>query len=72
MVVVVKARPSFFALHISIYAITNKEVIKMDKDKKDAKEQPQVNLQAKEAKPTCGCGCMPISGHGHTPPAKKE
>lgn len=45
----------------------------MDKDKKDAKEQPKVNTQAKEeAKSACGCGCMSISSHGHTPPVKKE
>lgn len=45
----------------------------MNKDKKEVKEQPKVNLQTKkETKPTCGCGCMPVFGHGHTPPAKKE
>ncbi|MHB8842239.1 MAG: hypothetical protein ACYC56_10745 [Candidatus Aquicultor sp.] len=45
----------------------------MDKDKKDIKEQPKVSLQTKEeAKPTCGCGCMSVSSHGHAPPAKKE
>lgn len=45
----------------------------MDRDKKDAKEQPKVNTQAKEeVKPACGCGCMPISGHERMSPVMKK
>jgi len=45
----------------------------MNKNKSEVKEQPRVDPQAKkETKPTCGCGCMPVSGHRHMPPAKKE
>lgn len=43
----------------------------MDKDKKDAKEQPTVTTNtASETKSTCGCGCMPLSSHT-TPTTKK-
>lgn len=42
----------------------------MNTDKNEAKEQPKVDSQAKkETKPTCGC--IPVSGPEHTPPAKK-